>query len=151
MAAAAKALDISDGEITARQPDERVGGPNPTITIPAMAIPTATKYDFECPSDHLQALKSDLPNVTHLLIVGWRAAEEHAVRLLAGSNPREGLFPSYALGIVSGSQEGVEEVKSNLGEVGKKGRPLLQEAERFSAFIERLDEHMEPFLAAGWD
>ena len=37
------------------------------------------------------------------MIVGWRAAEAHAVKLLEGSAPQEGLTPGYALGLVSGS------------------------------------------------
>src|SRR5262249_48798289 len=45
-------------------------------TIPALAIPVETKTGnpFECPKDHLDALREFLPQTTKILIIGWRAA-----------------------------------------------------------------------------
>jgi hypothetical protein len=63
-----------------------VTSPLDPITIPALAIPTAAKYDCECPDHDLATLRKDLPEVSHVLIVGWRAPEEHAVRLLRGTD-----------------------------------------------------------------
>jgi hypothetical protein len=134
------------GTIVARPPSAHVGADG-LVTLPAMAIPMAAKTNFECPPEHIFALQSSLPNVTHLLIIGWRAAEAHAVRLLEGSEPQQGLKPGYALGIVSGSEDGVEEVERNLGAVWRKGHLMFKETEGFSAFIARLDEHMENFSA----
>ncbi len=122
------------------------------VMLPAMAIPMADKTDFECPAHHTDALKRDLPNVTHLLIIGWRAAEPHAVQLLAGSEPREGLFPSYRLGIVSGSEADIEEIRGHLdmaingiSSVLRKAREVLREPGGFHALTrEQLDEFLMP-------
>ena len=50
---------------------------------PALALPVATKSDFECPPDHLDVLKACLPQVTRVLTIGWRGAEQHFLPLLA--------------------------------------------------------------------
>jgi len=56
-------------------------------SLPALAIPMAAKTDFECPPEHLGTLRVDLPDVDYVLVIGWRAAEPHAVeRLGALSN-----------------------------------------------------------------
>jgi hypothetical protein len=51
--------------------------------IPALAIPTAVKSTFICPRDHLETLREAIPQVTRILIVGWKAAEQHFLELLA--------------------------------------------------------------------
>ena len=52
--------------------------------VPALAIPMATKTDsnFECPPEHLDALRALLPEVKKILIIGWRGTEAHFVKLL---------------------------------------------------------------------
>jgi hypothetical protein len=54
--------------------------------FPAIAIPTETKRTFECPDQHLKALKQDLPKVTKMIVIGWRATEDHFLDLLAGDS-----------------------------------------------------------------
>lgn len=66
---------------------------SPEIWVPAIAVPMEAKTDFECPPSHLQALREDLPSVRRVLIVGWRAAEPHVVKLLHGSDAQPGLMP----------------------------------------------------------
>jgi|SRR5579871_5532503 len=53
--------------------------------FPAIAIPVQTKLesDFECPTDHLAYLKSFLPKITKILIIGWRAAEDHFFKMVS--------------------------------------------------------------------
>jgi hypothetical protein len=127
------------------------GQPDRGLTIPAMAIPLVEKMAFECPDDHVQKLRDDLPAVKHVLIIGWRAAEQHALHLLRGEgDARQGLFPSYSLGIVDRGDAGVEEVRTNLDDVGRKGRFLLGETGGFTALINTLDEQLGPFLASGY-
>jgi hypothetical protein len=50
-----------------------------TFAFPAIAIPTVTKTDrdFFCPENHLTILREQIATVTHLLVVGWRGAEDH--------------------------------------------------------------------------
>jgi len=50
--------------------------------IPALSIPVAKKSQFEMPPKHLEVLKETIPQVTHLLIIGWRGNEQHFVDLL---------------------------------------------------------------------
>ena len=49
------------------------------VPFPAIAIPTRNKSegDFQVPSDHLVALKSMLPSVDRVLVIGWRGQEHH--------------------------------------------------------------------------
>jgi hypothetical protein len=141
----AAAGPLPDGEIISRYPPQPGEGVN-DIVMPALAVPMAGKTAFECPSEHLERLQTDLPKVTHVLVVGWRAAEPHAIRLLEGSPAQEGLMPGYSLGVVSGSDESATEVIDNLGLAGERGRLTFVEPAGFSAFIERLDMHMADLL-----
>jgi hypothetical protein len=50
--------------------------------FPALAIPVESKSDFECPDEHLAALREAIPQVDKLLVIGWRAAETHFLELL---------------------------------------------------------------------
>ncbi|WP_249011259.1 hypothetical protein [Conexibacter sp. DBS9H8] len=146
----AAANQLGEGLLTADPPredalsshDPDAGHTTYSVALPAIAIPMEGKTTFECPEPHIAALRADLPEVTQLLIVGWRAAEPHAVELLAGSAPQEGLHPAYALGIVSGSEQDSEETLRNLNPVAARGRLAFTEAGGFSAFIGNLGAHM---------
>jgi hypothetical protein len=50
--------------------------------IPALSIPVAKKTQFEMPTTHLDVLKAAIPQVSHLLIIGWRGNELNFVELL---------------------------------------------------------------------
>jgi len=50
--------------------------------FPALAIPVQRKQDFECPKEHMDLLRASMPDVTKLLIIGWRGNEQHFVELL---------------------------------------------------------------------
>lgn len=78
--------------------------------IPALSIPIAKKTVFEMPTEHRAALEEAIPQVTHLLVIGWRGNEQHFVELLRGLN-RERL----ASLVVSGSQSSAVEVATRLG------------------------------------
>src|ERR1700730_309360 len=60
----------------------RVDGP---ALVPAVALPVERKTTFECPQEHLEALLSALPSVTKLILVGWRAREQHFLDILCKS------------------------------------------------------------------
>ena len=47
--------------------------------VPCLALPIATKgvADFACPETHLSELTLLLPQVTDVLIIGWRGIEDH--------------------------------------------------------------------------
>lgn len=129
----AAADGLRGGVIVAWPPMAEVGLQG-EVSLPALAVPMAGKTEFECPPEHVDALEAGLEQVTHVLIIGWRAAEAHAVKML------EGLMPGYALGIVSGSQEDVAEVIHNLGPiVGPRGRPRLVMPGGFTELVNNLD------------
>jgi SIR2-like protein len=72
--------------------------------IPALSIPVAKKTNFEMPREHLAVLKEAIPQVTHLLIIGWRGNEQHFVALLRALD-RERLASLVVSGHVSSAKE----------------------------------------------
>jgi len=56
-------------------------------TYPAIALPVETKNEFEFPESHLKKLRSVIPAVTRILIIGWRGTEEHFLKLWLESGP----------------------------------------------------------------
>lgn len=57
--------------------------------LPAVAVPTETKTEgtFELPEDHLETLRTLIPLVTRVLVIGWRGREEHFWRFWAACHP----------------------------------------------------------------
>jgi hypothetical protein len=81
--------------------------------FPALAIPVETKRSFECPEEHLDALRQCVRKVSKLLIIGWRGMEDHFLRLLAENLPSG--IPAV---VVNGS---AGEAKHTLFRIGKAG------------------------------
>ena len=48
-----------------------------TWWLPAIAIPTIRKSEFECPSSHVHVLRHAMNHLSSLVIIGWAAAEDH--------------------------------------------------------------------------
>lgn len=82
--------------------------------FPALAIPVEAKQDFECPQGHVHTLKSFIPNVTKILIIGWRATEKPFLELLkqelGHANPH--------IMIANGSQTDSESAATNIRRSG---------------------------------
>ena len=74
------------------------------VLFPAIAIPVESKSTFECPPEHLEVLGDLLPKVTKLLVIGWRATEDHFLELLKEKLPRR-----LRVMVVAGSQTSAEE------------------------------------------
>jgi hypothetical protein len=108
--------------------------------IPGIAVPTSDKTSFECPQEQLDVFERALPNVTRLLIIGWRAAEAHVLTSL------QSLQPGFRLGVVS-KDEGVDELLENLGELRKRARLDLRDATGFAGAM-RTPGELEAFLEA---
>ena len=81
--------------------------------FPAIAIPVETKRGFECPSDHLDCLRTHLGKVTKILVVGWRATERHFLDLL-----RDHLSTEVRVQAVLGKQKHAEEVLGRIKDAG---------------------------------
>lgn len=60
------------------------------LMFPALAIPTVSKHVFECPDDHIARLVEMVGRVHWILLVGWRATEEHFLSILDHHLPRGG-------------------------------------------------------------
>jgi len=93
-------------------------------TYPAIALPVETKNEFEFPEAHLKKLRSVIPEVTRILIIGWRGTEEHFLKLwLEGGSPRVnrmwlesgGLRVNRKVLVVSGSPTEAQQVTARLG------------------------------------
>jgi hypothetical protein len=56
--------------------------------VPAIAVPVEQKAYFECPVDHLRQLEQVLPETNRLMLIGWRATEDHFLQVLRNRLPR---------------------------------------------------------------
>ena len=79
-----------------------------------------SKLDFECPEQHLEALRAAISQVKKLMVVGWRAAEEPFLELLAENLPG----PIYGL-VVAGNYDAATETANRLSEAGVAGQYTL--------------------------
>jgi len=84
---------------------------------PAIAIPVESKEVFECPAEHLAALTKALPEIDRMIVIGWRAAEEHFLKLL-----REHLAKPVIGMVVSATRDGATSTAAKLdGILPKRG------------------------------
>jgi hypothetical protein len=87
-----------------------------SVLFPAVAIPVESKLDFECPEEHLEALRAAIPKVDKLMVIGWRAAETPFLDLLAQNlqHPVQGL-------VVAGNSDAAKETTDRLVAAGVRG------------------------------
>jgi len=113
-------------------------------TYPALALPVNTKLSFECPDDHLAQMQADIPAVTKLLVIGWRAMEPHFLDFW--KQPRLTSVPDKIskIAIVAGNLVAAEHVQNQLRASGAEGRFLLSKG-GFSEFV--TGSELEDFLA----
>lgn len=108
-------LKISDRyQIATDKPIFKTGS---TALFPAIAIPVETKSSYECPSKHLDALKEFLPQVTKILIIGWRAAEQTFLSLLAKALPAK----DVKVLVIAGGEEAAQQTIFQLRQAGVPG------------------------------
>lgn len=109
--------------------------------FPALAIPVEKKKDFECPDNHLIALKESIPETTKIIVIGWRATEKPFLELL-----RDGLKPGIPIMIVNGSEQSTRQTLENMQDGGVKCnlRNLIPFNSGFTQLI--LDGQLEAFL-----
>lgn len=108
-------------------------GESGSLWLPAIAMPTQTKTSFECPAEHLDHLAALIPQVTHLLVIGWRGAEQHFLSMWQGPNKPVGL---QRLQLVTGSDADGQEVEKNLSEAGLTCVDTRLATAGFSAFLQ---------------
>src|SRR3972149_7928445 len=107
-------LDISQRfKLTREWPIARIDG---NLLFPAIAIPFERKLDFECPPEHLEALRVFIPEVTKLLVIGWRATDQPFLELLA-----ENIRPDLRGMVVTSGETSAREVVERLHQAGIRG------------------------------
>lgn len=77
--------------------------------VPALALPVQSKMNFVCPPSHLHFLWNALHSVSHILVIGWRAMEDHFLSRL-----REELKREVRIMAVCGNQESAKNTLSNI-------------------------------------
>jgi hypothetical protein len=108
------------------------------VLSPAIAIPVKNKNSFECPKDHVEALKRDLSRVTKILVIGWRAQEQHFAQEL------QVLPKNIRTFVVGGNTADVKQTVDGLMAAGAKG-DYTELKRGFSYFLEH-DEMLDKFL-----
>lgn len=99
--------------------------------FPAIAIPVQQKSKFVCPELVLKELVSMLPRVTKIITIGWRATEDHFLRLL-----KAGLQPGLYISVVAGNQKEAEDVRVNVNSALFPNEPVsVAEVAGFTTFI----------------
>jgi hypothetical protein len=109
------------------------------LYIPAIAIPTDTKKNFECPPSQLSVIQTDIPQVDRILVVGWRGAEMHFLEKL---RHLKGMATPVLL--VGHTENGCEETTANLTSIGLSSNSIGWSATGFSAFMQTTG--LETFL-----
>jgi hypothetical protein len=77
-----RAADLRFGSGYLRDDNLPIANVEGRVFIPAIAIPLERKQDFECPARHCEHLVQVLPNVSKILLIGWRATDEPFLELL---------------------------------------------------------------------
>lgn len=86
------------------------------LTFPALALPLRTKTRFACPGNHLDAVRRSLRETKKLLIVGWRAQEQHFMK-----EWEQVATTGVRADIVAGSAAGAEVVAQRIRAIGVDG------------------------------
>jgi hypothetical protein len=111
-----------------------------SLLFPAIAIPLEAKTDFECPLDHQNQLVQIFRDVSKLLIIGWRGAEQHFLRLALGNLPNR--IPTQVIADGSGhAQQTWENLVRGASLVGE-----YQPADRQGFTNYLLGDELERFL-----
>ncbi len=97
--------------------------------FPALAIPVERKKDYECPPEHFATLVACVPEVTRLLVIGWRAMEFSFLQLLVDNLPRK----MHTM-VVAGSSDGAVEITRRLERAGIVGQ-FFASAGGFTEFV----------------
>ncbi len=96
------------------------------LLVPAIAIPVQEKGTFECPDSHVVRLKSLIPEIRKILVIGWRGAEMHFLDHL-----RNGLNQLDALMVVDQDEAAANNIAVFL--LKRLGRTIAQT--RIEAFV----------------
>ncbi len=122
------------------------------LAFPAIAIPVEDKSEFACPQAHLNEFvrwltawrerREQVDDVSHVLVVGWRASENHFLDLITNRLENKRVL------IVDGGATTAEIAAANLQRAGVKRDWIMCSARQgFSHFLASTD--LESFLSGG--
>ncbi len=103
--------------ITAQRPIAFTQDSPRTPLIPALAIPVENKQEYVCPSDHVETLKESLPQVTRLLVIGWRVADRIFLQELS-----KGIPAGTPAMVVCGNPESSSQIANIISAAGVRAR-----------------------------
>ena len=132
----ADSLDISDNffVVPSYPMGKLLTAPTTMLPMfPALAIPVETKKSFECPQNHLEALKLSIGMATKLLIVGWRGTENHFLELLCR------IPPGIPAMVVAGGSADSQNVAQHLSNMGVRAKWQVSEG-GFTDFVLNRDQ-----------
>lgn len=121
------------------------GCPPPPVdrwpAFPAIALPVEKEKNFECPADLIMELEALLPQTKKVLVIGWRATEEHFLALL-----KKYLRPGVRVHVVAGSLKDVDEAQGSIRRALKNNSlaDISGNDEGFTDFIH--SDKVEDFL-----
>jgi hypothetical protein len=129
---AAEDLEFSGGEIGFRTWNND-GTIFPQRWHPAIAIPVDRAKTFVCPPEHVRRLSDDLEQVTRILVVGWRAAEQHFLDMLYERLPKNRPLSLCIVDNGAGAKAGLDNLEAALSDVITFRLELHTDG--FSAFV----------------
>ncbi len=111
--------------------------------VPVVALPLVNKDGgaFVAPTEHITCLQEQiLGDVTRIVVIGWRAAEQHFLELLVDGLPKEGQVPCLVVCGRDGGAETRHALEKKLGstvsvEDADMGFRTALQGDRISGFL----------------
>ena len=122
--------DLNGGEIVPRS----YLGRHSELWHPALAIPLDKGKTFVCPENHLYYLRERLELVTRVLVIGWRATEQHFLDLLLQRLPKNRPLSLCIVDKNDGAIAARQNLENALGKV-ITFRPVTIHSDGFSPFV----------------
>lgn len=112
-----RATDLDVSQKYCMVVEHPIGKSDRSALFPAVAIPVEKKSAYECPLEHLEVLETCIPEVTKLILIGWRGTDVSFLELLAKKFQREveGI-------VVAGGEDEARQVAAHLQQAGIMGR-----------------------------
>lgn len=129
-------FDVSPRIVTVTE-----GSSDLLFSVPALAIPTVTKSDFECPQEHLSAMNDALNTMTKLVVIGWRGMETHFI-----THWRKTGSPKLQRWQICSTENGARVTEANLNSVVGDRVEVEPATRGFSEYVQ--GEGLEHFLNA---
>jgi hypothetical protein len=139
---AGEGVDYGDLLVAKRDAIGKIGASGPVV-VPGIAIPVQEKPGerFECPPDHVEALRNCIPLVSKMMLIGWAGKEDNVLGMLRN-------LPLDVIGVVVGADEA--DAGRTIEWLKEKGLPQCFEPSAARGFSEFIGSRgAERFLSQG--